>query len=516
MLVRVRVVDASGYATRGLDVTVSKGSGPKTIDVGVGGAAAVAFDFKGDPNTILYNVTLSGTAQALRPASGSGDAPAAGATPINLAAAAHSCNAYLATAPVSVTLVGLAMDKVVTASGCGDYTVGIAPGAHGTLALRYGAIDDSSGAKRGTLTVRVLDADGHIVRKVVGMAFPGGGLRPLWVDLRGGATANLKVAGDVNMAITGAGILPDRVSPTYQNPQRTLYGGGPGGIAVDALSFVSRCNAYDESADVTMAGQLAIGGSYVSLTGCGSTRLILGGNAAGTFHATFGVPDTAAGGAQPRVRVIATAGDNTPLLQRSFSAPYGTPGVSIDVPLTSGGKHVSVISFVFAGGTTGVLYAMRLAGNATAYSLVSAPVNPPVVAPGGTAVSPYRFALDCNAYINKDDDTLLLHESALQDWAISFSGCGAASLNLSGLPFAHSAFQARIGVEAGQAADTLVKVRFNVISSAGAIIRHVTVPVRYGYGPLNSPLINLRGGAKLQITREGSSGDVIIYAMTAL
>lgn len=265
-----------------------------------------------------------------------------------------------------------------------------------------------------------------------------------------------------------------------------------------------------------MAGQLAIGGSYVSLTGCGSTRLILGGNATGTFHATFGVPDTAAGGAQPRVRVIATAGDNTPLLQRSFSAPYGTPGVSIDVPLTSGGKHVSVISFVFAGGTTGVLYAMRLVGNATAYSLVSAPVNPPVVAPGGTAVSPYRFALDCNAYINKDGDTLLLHEAALQDWAISFSGCGSASLNLSGLPFAHSAFQARIGVEAGQAADTLVKVRFNVINSAGAIIRHVTVPVRYGYGPLNAPLINLRGGAKLQITREGSSSDVIVYAMTAL
>ena len=195
MLVRVRVVDASGYATRGLDVTVSKGSGPKTIDVGVGGAAAVAFDFKGDPNTILYNVTLSGTAQALRPASGSGDALPAGATPINLAAAAHSCNAYLATAPVSVTLVGLAMDKVVTASGCGDYTVGIAPGAHGTLALRYGAIDDSSGAKRGTLTVRVLDADGHIGRKVVGMAFPGGGLRPLWVDLRGGRHGQLEGRG---------------------------------------------------------------------------------------------------------------------------------------------------------------------------------------------------------------------------------------------------------------------------------------------------------------------------------
>ncbi|GAC1432891.1 MAG: hypothetical protein NVSMB65_06640 [Chloroflexota bacterium] len=516
MLVRVRVVDASGYVTRGLDVTVSKGSGPKAIDIGVGGAAAVAFDFKSGPNVILYDVTLSGAAQALVPAGGSGDGLPVGAVPINLSGAARSCNAYLPTAPISVTLVGLAMNKAVTASGCGEYTVGIERGTRGTLVLRYGAIDDTDAAKRGTLTVRVLDANGHIVRKAVGMTFAGGGLRPMWVDLRGGVTINFKVDGSVNIAITGAGILPYRVAPAYQNPQRTLFGGAPGGVAVDGPTFVSRCNAYNEDADVTVAGQLAVGGTYVSLTGCGSTRLVLGGNASGLFHATFGVPDNAQGGAQPRLKVIATAKDNAPLLQRTYAAPYGTPGVPIDVPLSYGNKHVSVISFVFLGGASisGVLYGMRLTGNATAYSVAAAPVDPPVVPPGGTAISPYSFALDCNAYINKDADTLLLHEAALQDWAISFSGCGSASLNLAGLPYPHRAFQARIGIEAGQDTNTLVKVSFNLLNSAGTIIRHVTVPVRYGYGPLPSPPLDLRGGAKLQITREGSFGDVIVYAMT--
>lgn len=98
---------------------------------------------------------------------------------------------------------------------------------------------------------------------------------------------------------------------------------------------------------------------------------------------------------------------------------------------------------------------------------------------------------------------------------MSYSDCGAASLPLAGLPYAHNTFQARIGIEAGQPADTLIKVRFDVLNSAGRSIRHIIVPVRYGYGPLNSPAVDLRGGAKLRITRAGSSGDVIVYAMTA-
>src|SRR5438445_435972 len=77
-------------------------------------AAAGAIDCVHGAETLRYGVTVSGAAQALLPATGSGAGLPAGAAPVNLTGAARSCNAYLPTAPISVTLVGLPMDKAVT------------------------------------------------------------------------------------------------------------------------------------------------------------------------------------------------------------------------------------------------------------------------------------------------------------------------------------------------------------------------------------------------------------------
>ena len=523
---RVRAIGRDGFILRGADVTATRGTSLRAITLSVAGAVAVVLDYLDTPadypsRALLFNVHLSGGARALQPASAPGSAPVAGAAPLDLAGATHNGLAALATEAVSVTLVGLAQGKTAVASYGGVLKLALPPGASGTLVLRYGATDRSAGGVRTPLSVAVLDADGYLLRRAVGVAFAGGGLRPLWISLSGGRTVTFVAgdAADISIALTAVGILPGRLTPTYSNPDRVLYGGAPGGVAIERSAFISHCGGGYSDEDVRVARTLIMGHTVVtSRSSCGSLRLVLSVAGAATFHAVFAAPDNASGSAQPALTVVATAGDNAPLFQRTYRTAFGSPGVPLDVNLhySAGGaaKNVSTLTFLFTTSTDSVLYGMRLTGNATAYSQVFPPVEPPVLG-SGMAINPRAFS-ETDACALTSGDLLLLHEAALQEWALGLTlNCGTATLTLADLPFAHHTFTTRMGIRAGENPDTLVKIRLDVLDAAGHSVRHVTVPVRYGYGPLNAA-VDLTGGARLRLSYQGATqAMVVVYAMTA-
>jgi hypothetical protein len=282
-------------------------------------------------------------------------------------------------------------------------------------------------------------------------------------------------------------------------------------------SFVSTCNAYVGTSDTSVAGEPLFAGTYIDApVGCGATRLIFAPLADGTLHALFGVPANAPGGAQPRVTVVASSRDNTPLYRRTFRAAYGAPGVPIDVPLRRGTSHVSVLSFTAFAGARSVLYDLRLTGTAGVYAVLYPPVVSPLSTPGGVAVSPYDFTRQCNAYV-ATNDLQLVGEVALQDWALSGTACGEADLALSGTRYPHNQFSARLGIQNQATPDSTVTMRFAVIDATGKVIRHKDFVVRYGYGPLLNPRISLAGGARLAIMwlANNTNANVAVYAMTA-
>lgn len=525
-MMRVRVIGADGFILRGAQALATRGARARPISISVANGVAVVLDYLDYPPThptygLIYNARLTGSARARRAASAPGNTLPSGALPLNLAEANHNGITAIPTEPVSVTLVGLPQGNVVTASYAGTFTIGLPPGTSGTLVLRYGATDTSMGGLRSRLSVTVLDADGHLLRKAIGEAFAGGGLRPLWVDLRGGSTVTF-LAGDeaaVTVAITAVGIVPGHLTPTYRNPSRVLYGGIPGGVALDSSAFVAHCGSGADATDIIVAHTIIMGHTSLTSRGsCGSIRLVLSVAGPATFHTLFAVPDNASGSAQPSLMVVATASDNTPLFQRTYRAPFSTPGIPIDVNLhkTVGRtiKNVSVLSFIFTNDTDSVLYDARLTGNATAYSEVAAPVEPPVLG-NGVAINPRAFIeTDMCALTNKD--MLLLHEVALPEWALNLTpNCDSASLGLPSLPYPHHRFAARLGIDASENPDTIVKIHYDVLNGAGKSLRHSTLSVRYGYGPINAG-IDLTGGVQLRISYEGGTfAKVIVYAMTA-
>ncbi len=101
----------------------------------------------------------------------------------------------------------------------------------------------------------------------------------------------------------------------------------------------------------------------------------------------------------------------------------------------------------------------------------------------------------------------------MQEWALALTpNCDTASLTLSKLP---AILQCTWASGLAENPDTLVKMRFEVLTSAGHSLRHLTVPVRYGNGPITIGL-DLTGGAALQISYQGATqAMVVVYAMTA-
>lgn len=511
-VVRVRVLDRASFSLFAGDVTALKGR-PATIDVDVAHAVAIQLSFLKSPLTYVYNVHLTGAARALNPVSTPSSALPTGATAFDATLAAISCNMSRATAtsPLTVTLVGIPTAGSFHGTGCGQLALPIPPHTRGTLALRYGA-DDKSGVGVDYLYMRALDAQGHLLRKAIGVAAAGTGLQPLWVDLTGASTVQVYIDGgtDVNIDITAISILPRSVAP-YVTQNRVQSGGSPAGsIAVDPRAFASQCNSSVGSSDVTVAHAPVPGGTYLSTYACGAASLFFCcTNADGTFHARFAVPDTAAAGKPATVKAIVEDKNNRVLRQASFATTGGNPGVSIDISV----KRASIISFVF-GGSSGVLYAMRLTGIATISERIYPPSVPPVGVPGGVAINPNDFALHCNAQVSNDDQRLV-GATTLEGWALVGEACGAASLPLSSTHYPRHDFYARVGIKLGEAPNTVVTVAFNVLNTAGKIVRSARVIARYGYG--TQPVhLSLKGGAVVQILwLSRTINGTVVYALTA-
>ena len=508
---RFYAVTADGTRVGLADITTSRALGARPIDLDVSHATAIAIDFLSAPKTLLYGMKLSGAAWVLRTPAMSGAGTAVGATPVNLATATLSCNAYAITSPLSVTDVSIPASGGEELTGCGQMT--LATPAKGTLALRFGTEDHSIAGSTTTLSVRVLDAHGLLLRKVFGVTALGTGLYPLWVDLSGASTVTL---GDVSntdgkLVVTGLGILP-RALPPYTFANRMIVGNSsPAGVVVNPAAFVSKCNTYVGTSDTTVAHVPVFADTYlVASSGCGTTGLILGPQAQGRFHALFGVPDTLAAGPQPTVKVVVQDRTNHPLFVRTYTAQYGHAGIPVDFSVT----HASVVSFAFTG-PQAVLYDLHLIGHVSAYDVTYPASEPLVLTRGGVAIKPSDFTVMCNASVATSDQALV-QATSLEQWALVGAACGTATLTLTGTTYPRHLFRARIGIGAGEPPTTIVNVEFNVLNQAGTIIRHTTWPVRYGYGPLLNPSVSLAGGVALQIVwNAANTAPVVVYGMTA-
>ncbi len=218
--VQVSVIGRDGYPISFEDVTTSRTLGMRPINVAVTDAVAIDVSFTTAPMTLVYNFALSGPARALAPATGNGSQLLAGATSIGMANAQYTCNAAAATDPLTVTLAGLTPGATDTGTGCGQITMGLPGGANGTLVMRYGALDTSRAGDHEKLSVRVLDAKGNLLHKATGIPLLGAGLRPPWIDLRGGSTIVMTIDGGtgVKVAVTAVGIIPGHLPEyTYLN-----------------------------------------------------------------------------------------------------------------------------------------------------------------------------------------------------------------------------------------------------------------------------------------------------------
>ncbi len=512
-VVRVRVIDPYGFNLYTSDVTALRGSS-SSIDVDVTHAVAIQLDFLKTPKTLVYNVQLTGAARALTPVQASGAGLPAGARPVDMAAAAASCNAnkVSSTTPLTVTLVGVPASSSVSGTGCGAFALAFPANTRGTLVLRYGA-DDTSTSGNEILFARAFDASGRLLRKATGVASVAAGLQPLWLDLSGARTVQLAIDGgtDVKVDITGVGVLPGHVTP-YVTTNRVQSGGSPhGSVAIDPHAFSSRCNSGVGSSDVAVARRPVPGGTYLSTYSCGTASLFFCcTNAEGVFHMRFGVPDTETAGKPATVTAVVEDKNNHVLSRRSYSALGGNSGVSIDIPLRLG---ASIVSFAF-GGASGLLYDLRLSGVATISERIYPPSEPPIEAPRGVAVNPHDFSVHCNSNVATDDQRVV-GATALEGWALVGEACGEADLPLAGTRYPRHDFYARVGIALGEPPNTVATFHVNVLNGAGKVVHSTKVQARYGYG--TQPVhVSLRGGATVQIIWDSQTlSGTVVYAMTA-
>ncbi len=508
--VRIHVLDGQGFDLSVTSVTAAHGAAVP-IDVDVARAVALEVDSFGGATGYVYNAGLNGTARVLAPAASNGNILPAGATPVDMAGAAYGCNGGALKPPASVAAVGVPAAGAAYLIGCGQFALTIPTGTRGTLVLRYGT-DDGSTRGAMLLSLRALDANGRLLRKAVGVAAVGGGLRPLWVDLGNVRTIqvtadNINTVSGVGIDVTGVGILP-RAVPPYIPENRTISGGSPhGAVVVDPLAFAVQCNSNVGESNVTVAHDTVLRQTYLNNTACGTASLFFCcTNARGTFHALFGLYDDDTATARATVRMVVKDKDDHVLRRQTLTVTYGTPrALDVDV------KLASVIYFSFSGDAS-ALYDLRLTGIATVSQYILPPSTPPVEVPNGVAVDPHDLAVQCNMGVTSGD-VRLIGATTLKGWALNpVDRCGEADLNLRTSRYPRQAFYARVGVKLGQPPTTDVTVTFNAFNAAGKVIRSTAINARYGYGP--QPVhLSLAGATTVRI--KASAGGSIVYALTA-
>jgi hypothetical protein len=507
--VRVRVFGHAGYLLRATSMVITKKDGAKPIDMDVSGATAISFDFPGAPITDLYMIRLTGSARARRSAPGLGNTIPAGAVPVSAASATPACNAYVATQPAMVSRVQVPVAGGIELDGCGVLTFRLPSAADGTFTVRYGTSDAVNyTATPSVLTLRVFDARGRLLRKAVGLSHLGGGLQPLWVSTMGGATLTLtdESSGSDKVEVTGFAQLPGPAS-LHPNPNHQFFGGSTGdGVAIMPQALTTTCTAEIGSTDLTVGHTPVYLGTYINGYSCGISELSIT-NAHGHLTGRLGLPGTAI--APASVKIIVLDPNGHPLSQSVVKASSGESGTPFSVSL----NNASIVTFLFAGDHS-ILYDLRLVGQAVVYDRVFPPAEPPVSAKGGTAIDPQDLMLHqaCGVVI-PNADVLLVHEAAMQFWALDGQMCGGyASLALTGSKYPKHQFSARYGIPAADQTDAIAQLQVSVLNGAGKDIRHTTFTTRNGYGP-QTLRISLQGGASLRIV--WLKGHTTVFAMTA-
>lgn len=126
-------------------------------------------------------------------------------------------------------------------------------------------------------------------------------------------------------------------------------------------------------------------------------------------------------------------------------------------------------------------YNITLSGQATLYDRIFPPSEPPVSTPGDMPFDPRAFALAGNLLIAAQD-TLLIHQAALEQWSPAGGGGGIATLDLSRLPGPHHLFSALYGLPLVDQHYGLGHLHLTVLDAAGRSIRTVKATTRAGYG----------------------------------
>jgi len=212
------------------------------------------------------------------------------------ASAMHlDCNASVSTQQSIVSSLVISSTGSLQMEGCGKITVQVPSSAKGALALRYGVEDISNYASLPTqVTLRVLDASGHLLRKSIGLTYLGNGFQPIWSSVQGGSSVTFTMDGgntNVQLAVAGISFLASAVAP-HKNPDHQEFGSPSGGsipIAPDASSAfatppwalrIRRWHTNPCCATTTWPSE-----------GCGTAELIMT-DAHGSFSAKVGVADS--------------------------------------------------------------------------------------------------------------------------------------------------------------------------------------------------------------------------------
>ncbi|MGH2344772.1 MAG: hypothetical protein ACRDG4_06070, partial [Chloroflexota bacterium] len=165
----------------------------KQADVDVSGGVALTIIPLTPTVAIMYHLKLTGQARALRTIPMAGTGMPAGATPAPKEAITTSCNAGPATDQSTVSSVTVPVVGSFRLGGCGEVTVHLPAGVGATLTVRFGTDETLTpySAIPAQVSLSILDAGGHLLRRAIGLTYIGSGLQALWVDTRGGSTATL-------------------------------------------------------------------------------------------------------------------------------------------------------------------------------------------------------------------------------------------------------------------------------------------------------------------------------------
>ncbi len=509
--IQLLVLGPDGLNIHSVFVRVAKDT-TRQADVDVSGGVALSITFLPQIPTVVYHVQLTGLARSLRIVPMSGTGMPAGATPVPKADISLNCVAGPANAQSTVSGVTVPLTGTYQVQGCGKIIMQVPAGGGGTLAVRYGTDETLTNytSIAAEVDLRVLDASNHLLRKAIGLSSIGSGLQALWVDTLGGSTATLTidVSGGEHVAVTGISFVPGHYAP-HPNPDHQEFGSPNGGaidIAADAM--VNVCNAGVGTEDVTVAHQDVPRDSYVNIIGCGITELIMT-NAHGRFHARFGISDTSSNTNNQETVTLVTLDQNShPLVKVTVSAKFGGPSATLDASI-DGASLLEVQSV--SGGGQGELFDMTLTGHATLYDRVFPPSEPPVSTTGGTPVDPRGFALACVAGVSTQD-TLLIHQAALEQWSLALGGCGSATIDIAKLPGPHHLFSVLYGFAVLDQHYGIGHLRLSVLDAKGKVQRTVAAVTRAGYGPRRLA-ISLAGGTRLQIA--GVDTPLTVFALTS-